>query len=174
MLLAKQAWYTFRTPIDGKIISRKSPNHQNHKWNFTGITRVIPGEFPAQKPVTRSFDIFLDLHLNKRLSKQWWGWWFETQSCSLWRHRNEVGTWQNYPRCNDKTPLTLTCYRFIRNSKQVCNYSDDQLHIWRDSTTKQLAIRDIAWKQKFQLVDRLHLWGDVKSSKRLFSPYSSE
>ena len=25
----------------------------------------------------------------KRLSKQSWGWWFETPSCSLWRHCNE-------------------------------------------------------------------------------------
>ena len=33
------------------------------------------GEFPAQRPVTRSFDIFCDLRLNKRLSKQSWGWW---------------------------------------------------------------------------------------------------
>ena len=48
----------------------------------------VPGEFPAQRPVTRSFDIFFDLHPNKRLSKQWWGWWFETPSCPLWRHRN--------------------------------------------------------------------------------------
>ena len=30
----------------------------------------VPGEFPTQRPVTRSFDVFLDLHLNKRLSKQ--------------------------------------------------------------------------------------------------------
>ena len=44
------------------------------------------GEFPAQRPVKRSFDVFFDLHLNKRLSKQPWGWWFETPSCSLWRH----------------------------------------------------------------------------------------
>ena len=29
----------------------------------------VPGEFPAQRPVTRSFDIFLDVRLNKRLSK---------------------------------------------------------------------------------------------------------
>ena len=48
----------------------------------------VPGEFPAQRPVTRSFDVFLDRHPNKRLSKQWWGWWFETFSCPLWRHRN--------------------------------------------------------------------------------------
>ena len=48
----------------------------------------VPGEFPAQRPVTRSFDVFLDLRLNKRLSKQPWGWWFETPSCSLRRHFN--------------------------------------------------------------------------------------
>ena len=29
-------------------------------------------EFPAQKPVTQSFDDFFDLRLNKRLSKQLW------------------------------------------------------------------------------------------------------
>ena len=52
---------------------------------FTG-----PGEFPTQRPVTRSFDVFFDLRLNKRLSKQPWGWWFETPSWSLWRHYNEL------------------------------------------------------------------------------------
>ena len=34
----------------------------------------VTGEFPAQRPVTRSFDVFFDLRLNKRLSKQLWGW----------------------------------------------------------------------------------------------------
>ena len=48
----------------------------------------VPGEFPAQRPVTRSFDVFFDLRLNKRLSKQSWGWWFDTLSRPLWRHRN--------------------------------------------------------------------------------------
>ena len=51
---------------------------------FTG-----PGKFPTQRPVTRSFDVYFDLPLNKRLGKQPWGWWFETLSWSLWRHRNE-------------------------------------------------------------------------------------
>ena len=49
----------------------------------------VTGEFTAQRPVTRSFDVFFDLRLNKRLSKQPWGWWFETPSCSLWRHCND-------------------------------------------------------------------------------------
>ena len=51
----------------------------------------VPGEVPAQRPVTRSFDVFFDLRVNKRLSKQWWGWWFETPSRPLWRHRNVKG-----------------------------------------------------------------------------------
>ena len=49
----------------------------------------VSGEFPTQRPVTRSFDVFFDLRLNKRLSKQWWGWWFETLSRPLWCHRND-------------------------------------------------------------------------------------
>ena len=39
-----------------------------------GISPVT-GEFPTQRPVTRSFDVFCDLCLNKRLRKQWGGWW---------------------------------------------------------------------------------------------------
>ena len=50
----------------------------------------VPGEFPAQRPMTRSFDVFFDLRLNKQLSKQSWGWWFETLSRPLWRHCNET------------------------------------------------------------------------------------
>ena len=50
----------------------------------------VPGEFPTQRPVTRSFDVFFDLRPNKRLSKQWWGWWFETPPCPLWCHCNVV------------------------------------------------------------------------------------
>ena len=49
---------------------------------------IGPGEFPTQRPVTRRFDVFFDLRLNKRLSKQSWGWWFETLHWSLWRQCN--------------------------------------------------------------------------------------
>ena len=28
----------------------------------------VTGEFPAQRPVTRGFDVFFDLRMNKRLS----------------------------------------------------------------------------------------------------------
>ena len=67
----------------------------------------VPGEFRTQRPMTRSFDVFFDLRLNKRLSKQWWGWWFETLSCPLWRH------------CNGYTPTAATLNLYGRNSGYV-------------------------------------------------------
>ena len=54
----------------------------------------VAGEFPAQRPVTRSFDVIFDQHLNKMLSKQSWGWWFETPSSPLWRHSDEYSKWK--------------------------------------------------------------------------------
>ena len=69
--------------------------HFPRHWPFVrGIHRS--GEFPTQRPVTRSFDVFFDLRLNKRLSKQPWGWWFETPSFPLWR------------QCNGQWLITLT------------------------------------------------------------------
>ena len=37
----------------------------------------VTGEFPSQRPVTQSFDVFLGLCLNKRLSKHSRDWWFD-------------------------------------------------------------------------------------------------
>ena len=60
----------------------------------------VTGEFPAQWPVTRSVDVFFDLRPNKPLSKQWWGWWFETPSRPLWRHCNIIhGQWYGKHFC---------------------------------------------------------------------------
>ena len=50
----------------------------------------VTGGFPLQRPVTRSFDVFFDLHLNKRLSKQSRRRWFVMLSRSLWRHCNDL------------------------------------------------------------------------------------
>ena len=72
-------WYSKMTSSNGNIFRVTDPLC----GEFTA-----PGEFSAQRPVTRIFDVFIDLCLNKRLSKQPWGWWFETPAWSLWRHRN--------------------------------------------------------------------------------------
>ena len=55
---------------------------------FCAGNSPVIGEFPAQRPVTRSFDVFFDLRLNGRLSKQSWGWWFETPSRPLLHQSN--------------------------------------------------------------------------------------
>ena len=65
----------------------------------------VTGEFPTQTPVTRSFDVFFDLRLNKRLSTQSWGWWFETPSLPLWSHCNV--TWINFETSNIKCGMIL-------------------------------------------------------------------
>ena len=57
-------------------------------WPFVRGIHQYPCEFPTQMPVTGSFDIFFDLGLNKWLSKQSGGWWFETPSRPLQRHSN--------------------------------------------------------------------------------------
>ena len=70
--------------------------------NIFRVTGLLCGEFPTQRPVTRSFDVFFDLHPNKRLSKQWWGWWFETPSWSLWRQCNVLAWIEFNPSMNKK------------------------------------------------------------------------
>ena len=58
--------------------------------NIFHVTGQLCGEFTDLRPVTRSFDVFFYLRLNKRFSKQWWGWWIETSSRPLWRHCNDL------------------------------------------------------------------------------------
>ena len=61
-------------------IERYIPWWRHQMETFSALLAIcaenspVPGEFPTQRPVTRSFDVFFDLRLNKRLSKQWWGW----------------------------------------------------------------------------------------------------
>ena len=65
--------------------------------NIFRVTGHLSGEFTGHRLIPRTkasdaeFGDFFDLRMNKRLSKQWWGWWFETPSCPLWRHCNAMG-----------------------------------------------------------------------------------
>ena len=89
---------------------------------FTG-PRWIPRTMASDAVVvTRSFDVFFDLRLNKRLSKQSWGWWFETLSCPLWRHCNildQILVWDpslNLSESKVKTAL-LSCHQRPLNNQ---------------------------------------------------------
>ena len=66
-------------------------------FRVTGHLCGITGEFPAQRAVRQSFDVFVDLLLNERFSKQSWGWWFETPSSPLLRYSNELSYLSDIP-----------------------------------------------------------------------------
>ena len=111
-------WFQYSPELSGNFIASRECHENIHRCmssNHRGLVRHImmtssngnifrvtghlcgeftgPGEFPAQRPVTRSFDVFFDLRPDKRLSKPPRGWWFETPSWSLWRQCNEVYQW---------------------------------------------------------------------------------
>ena len=65
---------------------------------------TVTGEFPAQKPVTRSFDVFFDLRLNERLSKQSW---FKTPCAHYDVTVMSILPWLKTESCHD-TNLILT------------------------------------------------------------------
>ena len=79
LLLVRNRWNWHDDVIKWKHLPRY--------WPFSGNSPVA-GDFPAQRPVTRNFDVSFDLRLNKRLSKHSWGWRFETLLRPLSCHCN--------------------------------------------------------------------------------------
>ena len=96
-----------------------------------------PVNSPHKGPVTRSFDVFFNLRLNKRLSKQPWGWWFQTPSWSLWRH------------CNETSMRTL-----CNKASIICNHNHLKLQLWGARTPWWLQIH---W---YQISDNSPCWYD--------------
>ena len=81
------------------------------------IFSTFPGEFPAQRPVTRSCDVCFDFRMNKRLSKQSWGWWFEMPSRPLWRHCYVKMAW-DWIGIMPLSDIMVPC--FIGRFQQLC------------------------------------------------------
>ena len=92
-----------------KTLKQNRPHRYRSFWSITPAERchddVIKWKhFPRYWPFVRGIHrspvnsphkgqwhgafVFFDLRLNKWLSKQYWGWWFEKLSRPLWRHRN--------------------------------------------------------------------------------------
>ena len=79
------------TPIFPVFMMTSSNGNMFRITGFcAGNSPVTAGihRFPSHRRVTRSFDVFFDLRLNKRLSEQSRRRWVETPSRSLWRHCN--------------------------------------------------------------------------------------
>ena len=119
-------------------------------------------EFPAQRPVTRSFDVFFDLPLNKRLSKQLWGWWFQTPSCPLWRHCNDIywglntlfnglqTTQVHYLESMIESMINQFTNTFMRHQFNVTYFSNSItiLRLWRTETS-ETAVVNISLRNHF-------------------------
>ena len=69
-------------------------------WPFVRRIHLSPMNSP-HKGQWR-FDVFFDLRLNIRLSKQSWGWWFETPSRPLWCYCN----WLRFACTSTPMPYT--------------------------------------------------------------------
>ena len=57
-------------------------------WPFVRRIRLSPVNSPHRGQWRGALMFSLICALNKRLSKLWWGWWFETPSRPLWLHYN--------------------------------------------------------------------------------------
>ena len=69
----------------------------------------VPGEFPAQRPVTRSFDVFFDLRLNNRLSKN-----REAGDLRRYRARHCNDTQRDTQQGATMWSWHVTCLNFVR------------------------------------------------------------
>ena len=122
--------------------------------NIFRVTGHLCGEFtgdPTQRPVTRSFDLFFDLHPNKWLSKQWWGWWFETLSCPLWRHCNDGNRsrWAFNPKVR-KLPIKHSWSFIIADYFCIWIVHNLILSLYSDQTLSILNICEIhLWWNEF-------------------------
>ena len=77
---------------------------------------------PSQRAVTRSFDVFFELRLNKWLSKQSRRWWFEMPSCSLRRHSNDTGNHSIHKSNRFKRKVSSYLYRNL--TVEIRQYQD--------------------------------------------------
>ena len=91
LLLTYISWTHIETRawvINNIIMKEDAPWWSHQMDTFSAVLGLcaenspMTCEFSEQRPVTWGFDVFFDLHLNKWLSKQSWGWIFETR-----RHR---------------------------------------------------------------------------------------
>ena len=75
------------TVVTGLDMKQKLQHHDDViKWKH------FPRYWPFVRTKASDAKLFFDMRLNKRLSKQSCGWWFETLSRPLWRRRNAKKT----------------------------------------------------------------------------------
>ena len=129
----------------------------------------VPGEFTSQRPATWSFDIFFDLCLNKCLSKQSWGWLFESPSCSLWRHSASYRSRENLDFVSIVTVQFMICEdNWVHyHLKVVFVYSHITLHYHHHADSKHWTYSEIQYKLASCFWYPTFRWWSVWSYQRM-------
>ena len=122
------------------------------KWKC--VTGTLWGEFTnlSQRPVP--FDVFFDLHLNKRWSKHSIRWWFETPSRTLWRHHNVVADHWHYAHALQVGPDPISGNRM--NMAFCSFFYVDYFQMEVGRTDKSRKIAPGAWWQLMRLLTWYH------------------
>ena len=129
------------------------------KWKHFRVTGHLCGEFTGHRWIPRTKASEAELWwflLNKRLSKQWWGWWLETPSRPLWRHCNN----EQYAICKtahadlNVAVTSRECYG-VSNHRQLDCLSNSLYRLTSKDTSK------------LRITGRL--WGE-STGDRWFSP----
>ena len=137
----------------------------------------VTGEFPVQRSVTRSFDVFFDRCLNKRLSKQWRGWWFEMPSRPLWRHCN-VSVYLNDTQC-DKLSEKVHCIHYRTNYSVgiFAPLKRSQSHFENCNNNREKTHVHLRWLQYilWRYCDdfKLHEWVWSKFNRQKYTKWSN-
>ena len=86
----------------------------------------VTAEFTSQMPVTRIFDVFFDLPLNKRLSKPTKRRWFEPPPRPLWRRCNEnISHFLCYVDSHTRSHRAL---KSLWHKKNTCTRTSTHVH----------------------------------------------
>ena len=120
MAISKQSWWRHQMETFSALLAICAGNSP------------VTSEFPSQRPVMRSFDVFFDLRLNKRLSNKSRGWWSEKPSRSLWRH------------CN------YTCGKHVETK-----WFNNQMVLQFIHYDSEFTIQDILFKESFTILHTL-------------------
>ena len=140
--------------------------------NIFRVTGLYCGEItghrwiPLTNPVTRSFDVVFDLHLNKHLSKQSSGWWFETSSYSLLHHRNDVVMKQiilinKVPHPGDESFKTNHCSENRDHGSRLC------LFLWFGTSKLHPYVMIVPTIDHMHTRHRVWSWSCIQAHRNL-------
>ena len=105
-------------PHDNVIKWKHFPRY----WPFVRGIHRSPVNSPHKGQWRGALMFSLICSLNKRFSKQSWGWWFETPSRSLWRHCNAEGYGWNLDVPNHTKQQNITSKTTTRTMPQHVSY----------------------------------------------------